>query len=160
MNGSLRLATCSADETRRLGRALAELLAAGDVVFLIGELGAGKTAFAQGIAAGLGIDPGEVASPTFVLASEHAGRLRMAHVDLYRVQDARELDEVGVSEMPGGDGVAVVEWADRFPEELGEPTVVVRLAPGAAENDRAVEIQWRAARAPEGWRERLAAATE
>ena len=159
MSVSLRRTTRSADETRDLGRALAGLLGPGDVVFLAGELGAGKTVFAQGIAAGLGIDPREVASPTFVLASEHAGRLRMVHLDLYRIEDPRELDDVGVSELLGGDGVAVVEWADRFPAELGEPVIVVRLAPGATPDERAVEIEWRASPAPDGWRERLAAAT-
>jgi tRNA threonylcarbamoyladenosine biosynthesis protein TsaE len=154
MNGPLRLASRSADATRSVGEALARLLAAGDVVFLVGGLGAGKTVLTQGIAAGLGIDPAEVVSPTFVLIGEHVGRRVLHHVDLYRLDDPRDLDEIGLAEILGGEGIAVVEWADRFPGELGEPTVTVRLEPGASETERAVEIEWNPP-APEGWRERL-----
>jgi tRNA threonylcarbamoyladenosine biosynthesis protein TsaE len=112
-----QLVSHSLAETQALGRALGAVLAAGDVVALIGPLGAGKTAFAQGVALGLGVPPEErVASPTFTIVNEHQGRLTLYHVDLYRIGDISELDEIGLYEYLSGGGVSVVEWADRVPE--------------------------------------------
>lgn len=112
---SLHHATASPDETARAGAALGRVLAPGDVVALDGELGAGKTCFAEGIARGLGVAADErIASPSFTLVNEHSGRIRLFHIDLYRLERADELDEIGFFDYLDGGGVAVVEWFDRF----------------------------------------------
>ena len=109
-----RLVTKSEAETVRLGKSLAADLEAGDVVLLEGVLGAGKTALARGIASGLGVPEDEVRSPTFTLVNPYRGRLLVYHVDLYRIEAARDLDELGLEEILGTDGVAIVEWAERL----------------------------------------------
>lgn len=102
-------------ETEDLGRTLAGRLAAGDRVHLVGELGAGKTAFVRGLAGGLGIDPDEVSSPTFTLVQEYrGGRLPLYHVDLYRIGPS-DVADLGLDAL-AGDGVLAVEWAERLPE--------------------------------------------
>jgi len=104
------------EATAAAGSALAPLLSAGAAVALVGDLGAGKTALVQAVVAGLGV-PGTATSPTFTLINEYRrGRLPVYHVDLYRIERAVELDEIGLDEIFGrGDGVVLVEWADRFP---------------------------------------------
>jgi tRNA threonylcarbamoyladenosine biosynthesis protein TsaE len=105
-------------ETRQLGVTLAAELAPDGVLLLSGDLGSGKTVLAQGIAEGLGIDPGEVQSPTFTLIREHRGRGgRLIHVDLYRL-DPEEVGALGLEELLAGPGVKVVEWAERLPFEI------------------------------------------
>ncbi|MGE5246370.1 MAG: tRNA (adenosine(37)-N6)-threonylcarbamoyltransferase complex ATPase subunit type 1 TsaE [Betaproteobacteria bacterium] len=108
--------TRSAEETSAVARALAAELAAGDVLLLEGDLGAGKTAFTKGLAEGLGIDPAEVSSPTFTLVQEYrGGRLPLVHVDLYRLSDPREIDELGLEEIAAG-AVLAIEWAEKLPQ--------------------------------------------
>jgi len=102
----------SAADTHRLGALLGALLRLGDVVLLDGPLGAGKTALTQGIGAGLGVR-GAINSPTFTLLKEYEGRLPLYHFDLYRIEDPEELFELGFEDYFGGEGVCVVEWADR-----------------------------------------------
>ena len=110
----MRVVSESAGETRAAGRAFAERLAAGDVVLLSGDLGAGKTAFVKGIAEGLGIDAADVTSPTFTLVHEYrGGRLPLIHVDLYRL-DRADLDEVGMDSELAETGVIAIEWAERL----------------------------------------------
>lgn len=100
--------------TRAVAAALARALGAGDIVLLHGDLGAGKTVFVKGLAAGLGLDGDEVTSPTFTLVQEYAGgRLPLVHLDLYRL-DRAELDEVGLDPDLAARGVVVVEWAERL----------------------------------------------
>ena len=143
MNASpLRLLSSSEADTRAIGRVLAAHLAVGDVVYLVGELGAGKTRLAKGIAEGLGIDPDEVTSPTYTLIAEHAGRLPLAHVDLYRLEDPDQLEDTGVDELLGGRCVAVVEWPDRFEDVLAPPTARVEIEPGEADTDRVLSVEW------------------
>ncbi|HLJ82532.1 MAG TPA: tRNA (adenosine(37)-N6)-threonylcarbamoyltransferase complex ATPase subunit type 1 TsaE [Ktedonobacterales bacterium] len=108
----LTLQSTSAEETRRLGILLGGMLAAGDVVLLTGDLGAGKTAFTQGIGAGLGVTS-MINSPTFTILKEYAGRVPLYHFDLYRIEDPDELPALGFEDYFGGDGVCVVEWAER-----------------------------------------------
>ena len=106
--------THSEDETQAVARALAETLRSGDVVLLSGMLGAGKTAFVRGLAAGLGIDPEEVSSPTFTLVHEYrGGRLTLYHADLYRL-DRAAADDLGLEELGVADGVLAVEWPERL----------------------------------------------
>ena len=106
--------THSADETFDLGSQLGVQLARRAVLLLKGDLGAGKTVFAKGIAAGLDIDPSEVTSPSFTLINVHEGRLRLYHVDLYRLESAARLD-LGLDEILEDEkGVVVIEWAERL----------------------------------------------
>jgi tRNA threonylcarbamoyladenosine biosynthesis protein TsaE len=110
--------THSEAETQALGAALARELAPDGVLLLSGDLGAGKTVLARGVAEGLGIDPGEVQSPTFTLIREHRARDgaggRLVHVDLYRLAPG-EAAALGLEELLAGPGVKVVEWAERLP---------------------------------------------
>lgn len=106
--------TRSEEETARAGRDLAGTLAAGDVLLLSGNLGAGKTAFVRGLAEGLGADPDDVSSPTFTLIHEYrGGRLRLYHADLYRLARAATAD-LGIEELGVQDGVLAIEWPDRL----------------------------------------------
>lgn len=105
----------SAEETRALGEALGRVLQDGDFVGLEGELGAGKTEFARGLARGAGVPDDEVASPTFAIVHAYRGRLPLAHADLYRLTDADDLYGTGYHELRDGPGAMAVEWLDRFP---------------------------------------------
>ena len=109
-----QLISISPEETRAIGRIVGEHAAAGDVVLLTGELGAGKTCLTQGILHGLGSDD-LARSPTFVLISEHRGRMPLYHMDLYRVGSVEQTEELGIEEYLEGDGLTVVEWADNVP---------------------------------------------
>ena len=116
--------TRSEDETEDIGRALARTLAAGDVVLLSGDLGAGKTAFVRGLASGLGVDPSEVSSPTFTIVHEYrGGRLTLYHADLYRLERTAT-EDVGLEEMGVADGVLAIEWPDRLTHALPRTTAV------------------------------------
>jgi tRNA threonylcarbamoyladenosine biosynthesis protein TsaE len=125
--------THSEPETAAAGAELAQTLGPGAVVLLWGDLGAGKTAFVRGIAAGLGIDPAEVSSPTFTLVQEYrGGRLPLYHVDLYRLKTA-EVDDLGLDDLTLEQGVTAIEWPDRLPRGFPD-AVAVRLEHG--EDDR------------------------
>ncbi|MGE0445250.1 MAG: tRNA (adenosine(37)-N6)-threonylcarbamoyltransferase complex ATPase subunit type 1 TsaE [Vicinamibacterales bacterium] len=110
--------TSSAEETEHVARVLAEELKAGDVLLLSGDLGAGKTTFVRGLAAGLGVDPAEVSSPTFTIVHEYrGGRLTLYHADLYRLERAAT-EDVGLEEMGVRDGVLAIEWPERLSHAL------------------------------------------
>jgi tRNA threonylcarbamoyladenosine biosynthesis protein TsaE len=106
------LVSHSPSQTRRLGASIGRLVVAGDVLLLVGKLGAGKTCLAQGIARGLGIK-GYIASPSFVLIRELHGRLPLYHIDLYRLDRLEEIAELGLDDYLYGQGVCVVEWAEK-----------------------------------------------
>jgi len=115
----ITLLTAHPDATMAAGRALGERLEPGDVLALVGGLGAGKTVFVKGLARGLGVSPAtEVTSPTFVLVTEYAGRLTLYHIDAYRLEHAGAFEALGADELLFGDGVCVIEWADRVAERL------------------------------------------
>jgi tRNA threonylcarbamoyladenosine biosynthesis protein TsaE len=123
------ITTSSEEETSAVGRELAATLLAGDVVLLYGDLGAGKTAFVRGLAEGLGVPRDEVSSPTFTLIQEYrGGRLTLFHVDLYRIEDPREFDELGLDEI-AEDGVLSIEWAEKLPR-AARGSVAVRIEHG------------------------------
>ena len=111
--------TGSPEETRRLGELLGRLAEAGLVVLLSGDLGAGKTCFAQGVARGLGVPSGApVTSPSYSLMNIHQGRVPFYHFDLYRLSQVDDLTDLGYDEFSEGDGLTLVEWADRMTEVL------------------------------------------
>ncbi|MBN2404882.1 MAG: tRNA (adenosine(37)-N6)-threonylcarbamoyltransferase complex ATPase subunit type 1 TsaE [Coriobacteriia bacterium] len=114
---TLTLHTSSEHATERLGTRLAALLRVGDVVALSGDLGAGKTHFVKGVAAGLGV-PEPVTSPTFNILLVHMGRLPLYHFDLYRLEHAEQLEDIDFWGTLESDGVSFIEWGDRFPEAL------------------------------------------
>jgi tRNA threonylcarbamoyladenosine biosynthesis protein TsaE len=137
----VRRTTGSARETFRLGQALGRRLAPGDVVALVGDLGAGKTQLVRGACQGAGVPAGEVSSPTFAIVATHRGRLPVHHADLYRVGDLDELYATGFLDLVGGDGAVLVEWADRIPEALPGERLTIHLSHLARRPDaRRVEI--------------------
>jgi len=140
------LRSASPEETRAIGERLAPLLDAGDVLLLSGELGAGKTTFVQGLARGLGYD-GSVSSKSFVIMGEYAGRVRLYHADLYRLEDAEQVWELGLEEI-SRDGVLVVEWPERAPEILPEEHLMVHFQV-VSEDSRELSLEPRGARAEE-----------
>lgn len=125
---SLDLLLSSPGETESFGDSIGQLLRGGEVLALIGELGAGKTALVRGIVAGLGAPAASVTSPTFLLVHEYQGRLPIIHIDLYRLQRPEELEVIGLSDYLTEDVVVAVEWADRFPQLLPDDRLEVRLA--------------------------------
>ena len=123
--GATEVLSAAEAETEAAGEQLAATLTAGDVVLLEGQLGAGKTAFVRGLARGLGAGDGDVSSPTFTLIQEYGGgRVRLYHVDLYRLEP-QEVADIGLDELISGDGVVAVEWADRWNDR---PVVAVEVA--------------------------------
>lgn len=152
MNRGERVVTRSTDETLELARAVAELLRPGDVVSLVGELGAGKTVFARGVARALGVTE-LVVSPTFTIVREYEGRVPLVHVDVYRIDAVQELHDLGFEEVVRDDAVTLVEWGDRIDGLLPGDRLDVRLAPGAADDERVVEIEGHG----HSWRARAAA---
>lgn len=111
--------TRTPEETRELGKRLGEFAAAGLVVLLNGNLGAGKTCFAQGVASGLGVSSASpVTSPSYTLLNIHSGRLPLYHFDLYRLSQVDDLADLGYDEFAEGDGLTLVEWADRMTDAL------------------------------------------
>lgn len=116
----------SADETFEVGKALGAGARRGDIFALSGELGCGKTVIAKGIARGMGIQD-DITSPTFTLLEIYEGPLPLYHFDLYRIEDAQELDNLFFEEYWEGDGVSVIEWAERAHDRLPAYTITVTL---------------------------------
>ncbi len=132
--------TRSEEETAALAASLAARFTGGEVVLLAGELGTGKTAFVRGLARGLGVDPEEVASPTFVLLTRYEGRLLLHHADLYRLRGDGDEGELGLEELPGPGAVLAVEWADRLRAAPWPRCFRVRLE-HAGEDRRRISIE-------------------
>ena len=135
----LRYESRSAKETQRIGRALGERLRAGDVVATIGELGAGKTCFLQGLVRGLGVSE-TATSPTFVLINQYRGRLPVYHLDAYRTESLTELLDLGLEEIFYGEGVTVVELADKLLPLLPPHAITVRMS-GLGDEPREILIE-------------------
>ena len=115
-------------ETCDVGRQIAELLNAGDVVALVGDLGAGKTRFVKAVAESWGVEQDDVNSPTFTLIQEYEGRVPIRHCDTYRLRNAEEFADLGLDELFASDGIALVEWADRVEEYLPRDRIEVRIS--------------------------------
>ena len=133
--GEKRFVTTSREETIALGERLGSSLRAGDVLVLTGDLGAGKTQLTKGIAAGLGVKA-DVTSPTFTIEMVYHGReMDLDHFDPYRLDSAEQLEDTGLFDVLGADGVCVIEWGEQFANEIGDARVdvfVTRLDAEAA----------------------------
>ncbi|PYN94018.1 MAG: tRNA (adenosine(37)-N6)-threonylcarbamoyltransferase complex ATPase subunit type 1 TsaE [Candidatus Rokuibacteriota bacterium] len=138
MTASATIASQSPEETEAAGERLGRTLGPSDVVGLIGELGAGKTCFVQGLTRGLGVTV-HATSPTFVLVNEYRGRLPVHHVDAYRTATVTELADLGLEEMIDGDGVTVIEWAEKARPLLPARTIYVRID-GVGDEPRTITI--------------------
>ena len=137
----MTIVTRSGQETMALGRRLGELLDAGDVVALNGPLGSGKTTLTKGLAEGLGVeDPRWVTSPTFVLIHEYPGRLPVYHIDAYRLGGPEDAEALGADELFFGDGVTIVEWADRIADVLPSERLDVALSHGGGDERQLVLV--------------------
>lgn len=126
--GSLNLVLSSRTRTECVGRFIGQAVLGGDVLALVGTLGAGKTTLVRSIAEGLNIPSHHVSSPTFVLAHEYCGRIPFIHIDLYRVKDVAEAEASGLTDCFTQENVTAVEWADRFPDWLPSDRLEIRLA--------------------------------
>lgn len=129
----LELDSYSEAETIAIGRRIGERLIAGDLLLLLAPYGAGKTHLTKGVAAGLGADPDEVNSPSFVLINEYAsdqahGRIPIYHADLYRIENDHDLASVGLEDCFDGDGVCVIEWAERAEGMLPPDRLEIAIA--------------------------------
>ena len=126
----------SVDQTRDIGRAMAMCMRSGDVVALIGDLGAGKTHLVQSIATELGADPDSVNSPTFVLIQEYDTRIPICHIDTYRLANSDEFLELGADELMGSDCICLIEWADRVEDVLPSKRIEIRIETTGASQRR------------------------
>jgi len=138
VTASATIASQSPEETEAAGERLGRTLGPSDVVGLIGELGAGKTCFVQGLTRGLGVTV-HATSPTFVLVNEYRGRLPVHHVDAYRTATVTEIADLGLEEMIDGDGVTVIEWAEKARPLLPARTIYVRID-GVGDEPRTITI--------------------
>jgi tRNA threonylcarbamoyladenosine biosynthesis protein TsaE len=139
VSASDTVVTRTPGETEAVGEGLGRTLAPGAVVALIGELGAGKTCFVQGLVRGLGVAT-RATSPTFVLINEYRGRVPVHHVDAYRIDTLTDLLDLGLPELFGGEAVTVIEWADKLPSLLPADAVVVRIT-GVGEEPRTIVVE-------------------
>jgi len=131
-------ATDAVESTRAIAAVLADMATDGDLIALVGGLGAGKTAFTQGFAAALGVTD-RVTSPTFTLANRYEGRLVLNHLDVYRMDGASESRDLGIDELLD-DGVTIIEWADVILAALPGDRLDIRLAFGAGDDDRVLDL--------------------
>jgi tRNA threonylcarbamoyladenosine biosynthesis protein TsaE len=135
----VKLTTHGADGTDMVAAAVGSMLRIGDVVVLSGELGAGKTTFAKGLARGLGVTE-TVTSPTFTIVQQYEGRIPVAHVDVYRLDRLQELHDLGFEELLEG-AVTLIEWGEAIARVLPRDRLVVHLAPVDEEaNARTIEV--------------------
>jgi len=132
--------TKSASETVQIGKKIGSRLLSGDVVALVGELGAGKTQFIKGLAAGAGVGkPTYISSPSFTLINEYAGRIPFYHIDLFRLRTEKEAEELGLEEYFQGRGITAIEWADKIPSLLPKEILWIHIH-YTGKNSRSLEI--------------------
>ncbi len=132
--------TKSVSETIRLGKKIGRHLIAGDVIALVGELGAGKTQFIKGLASGVGVKNHRyISSPSFTLINEYQGRIPFYHIDLFRLKTEEEAEELGLEEYCHGDGVTAIEWADRVPSLLRDELLRIYIC-YTGKNTRSIEL--------------------
>ena len=139
MSERLGAVTGSAEETKALAGSIAALLQSGDVVVLAGDLGSGKTTFAQGLGRALGVTE-PVVSPTFTIVRQYEARLPLVHVDVYRLDHLQELHDLGLEELIDGQAVTLVEWGDMVASYLPVERLDVWLEAGAGDDDRVITL--------------------
>jgi tRNA threonylcarbamoyladenosine biosynthesis protein TsaE len=146
IEGDVNLISRCPEDTLLLGRIIGENLARGDVIALVGELGTGKTTITQGIARGLGVpEKYYITSPTFTLINEYPGEITLYHLDVYRLTGPDDLSDIGYEEYFFGDGVTVIEWAEKIEDILPDDVISIGLSYREG-NEREIEIsgtsQW------------------
>ena len=122
----MRVISSAEQETRELGKRMSQQVTPGTVISLRGSLGAGKTVFAKGFAEGLGITEA-IVSPTFTLVQEYDGRLKLYHLDLYRLSGEDEFESMGGEDFPYSDGVALIEWSEKIEDMLPDDTIFINI---------------------------------
>jgi len=137
-----RFTSTAPDETKEIGFRLGRLLRPGDVVALYGELGSGKTTMVKGIAKAFGIQEKDIVSASFTIIVEYDTVPPFSHIDLYRIEREEELDDMGLWNQMGRDGISVIEWAEKAERGLPEETIKVRLNP-VDENTREIIVEGR-----------------
>ena len=137
----MQFITHGAEETRAVGKRLAERLQGGEVIAFTGDLGAGKTAFVSGLAEGLGIKD-RVTSPTFTIVNEYeGGRLPLFHFDMYRLADADELFQIGWEDYLARGGICAVEWSENVSDAIEGDAIRISIVNGKQETDRIIDIE-------------------
>jgi tRNA threonylcarbamoyladenosine biosynthesis protein TsaE len=127
-NVKAEIISVSAQQTWEIARCIGERLGKGDVLALSGELGSGKTCFTGGVARGLGVDEKyQITSPTFTLINEYPARYRLYHFDIYRIKDYAEFEDLGYEDYFSGEGIVVIEWADKIAEKLPMGTFLINF---------------------------------
>jgi tRNA threonylcarbamoyladenosine biosynthesis protein TsaE len=127
VKNGLTIDLASEDDTTRLGHAIAQLAGPGVVIGLVGPLGAGKTHLVRAIALSLGVDPAAISSPTFVLINEYVGLIPIYHVDVYRLRDSAAFLDLGIADYWAGEGIVLIEWADRVRNSMPEDSWWINL---------------------------------
>ena len=140
MNYSITIKTTSVKETIAIGKKLGKLMSPGDVIYLTGELGAGKPCFVKGIAEGLGIRGKDITSPTFIIINEYKGKIPLYHIDLYRIGVIDDLRDIGMDEIVYGKGVTAIEWAERIKDVLPDERLDITLK-WVDDKTRSIEIR-------------------
>ena len=127
-NVKAEIISASAQQTKEIARSIGEKLRKGDILALSGELGSGKTCFTGGLARGLGVDEKyQITSPTFTLINEYPARYRLYHFDVYRIKDYTEFEDLGYEEYFNGEGIVVIEWAEKIAEKLPEDAFLINF---------------------------------
>ena len=139
-------------ETEKFGKKFGDLLKKGDIVCLNGELGAGKTTLTKSIGLGLGVEE-YITSPTFALINEYRGNLPVYHFDVYRLENIEELDDLGFDEYFYGQGVCIIEWADKIRDFLPKERIVLNIDKGESIDGRIISLSGRGRRYEEILRE-------
>ena len=140
-NAKIEIISVSARQTMEIARLIGEKLKEGDVLALSGELGSGKTCFTGGLARGLGVDEKyQITSPTFTLINEYPARCKLYHFDIYRIRDYSEFEDLGYEEYFCGNGVVVIEWAEKITQILPENTVFINFE-YIDENERRIIVK-------------------
>ena len=132
--------TTSAAQTQSVAAALAEITQPGDLFVLVGDLGAGKTAFSQGFGSAIGVT-GPITSPTFTLAREYQGRLTMHHLDVYRIDQLEEVRDLALPELLDGDSVTLIEWGDTISPALPNDYLEISFSFGEGDDDRVIDLR-------------------
>ena len=140
-NVKAEIISASAQQTKEIARLIGGRLRKGDILALSGELGSGKTCFTGGLARGLGVDEKyQITSPTFTLINEYPARYRLYHFDIYRIKDCNEFEDLGYEEYFSGEGIVVIEWAEKIAEKLPEGTFLINFE-YLDENKRRIVIE-------------------